>query len=259
MAFSNNMSNLLKKIENRLGVKPLMLPDEIKKETWAKEVIEPDTLVTYSRYFPRQFKYEINPYEHPKDKDGWYILDEMNISPDAQILGVKDISWEDFAEDSLTYQQNMGLGVYDYVANSFGVTDVALMQMRADHMSLFNNGIYVETEPPNKVRLKSSTGADLSRSVGKFRVMLLLKHRSDLTTIPPTQMETFEALAQADVAQYLYRYLVHYDQLETVYAQIDLKLQDLETEAGKREDILNTIKESYVSAANANQPIMFTV
>lgn len=258
MAYSNNMTNLLNKIENRLGTKPLALPDEIKKETWASNVIELDTIVTYSRYFPRLFNYEVDPATHPK-KNGWYILDENFISPDAKILGVRDLSWEDFAQDSLTYQQNMGLGVYDYLANSFGVTDVALMQMRADHMSLFNNNIFVEFDPPNKIKLTSATGADLSRSVGKFHIDLFLQHRSDLTTISATQMETFEALAQADVALYLYRYLVHYDQLETVYAQIDLKLQDLETEAGKRDDIIEKIKDGYVSAANKNQPIMFCV
>ena len=258
MGFSNNMTNLLTKIENRLGVKPLKLPDDIKKERWPVDVIIPDTLTTFSRYFPRQFKYEVDPYFHPK-KNGYYILDETNISPDAEILGVKDLSWEDFAQDSLTYQQNAGLGVYDYVANSFGVIDVGLAQMRADHMSLFNNGIYVDFEPPNMVRLVSSTGGDLSRSVGKFHIMLLLKHRPDLTTISPTQMETFESLAQADIALYLYRYLEHYDQLETVYAQIDLKLSALQDEASKRDDIINTLKDGYVSAANKNQPIMFTV
>ena len=258
MGYSNNMTNLLNKIENRLGTKPLSLPDDIKKETWAENVIIPDTLVTYSRYFPRMFKYQIDPATHPK-KNGYYIIDENMISPDAKILGVRDLSWDDFAQDSLTYQQNMGLGVYDYIANSFGVTDVALMQMRADHMSLFNNGIFVDFEPPNMIRLQSATGGDLSRSVGKFHIDLFLQHRSDLTTISATQMETFEALAQADIALYLSRYLSRYDQLETVYAQIDLKLGDLENEASKRDDIINTLKEGYVSAANKNQPIMFTV
>ena len=259
MGFSNNMTNLINKIEGRLGLKPLHLPDDIKKETWPKEIIIPDSLTTWSRYFPHQMKYVVDPTIHPR-RDGYFILDELNVSGGAEILGVKDISWEDFAEDSLTYQQNMGLGVYDYVANSFGVNDVGLMQMRADHMSLFNNGIYVDCEPPNKVRLKSATGADLSRAVGKFRVLLLLKHRDDLTTISATQMETFEALCQADIALYLSRYLENYDGLETVFGpQVDLKLDKLRDEASRRDEVINTIKEGYVTAANKNQPYMFTV
>lgn len=258
MAFMNDMTMLLNKIENRLGVKPLDLPPEIQKDKWADEVIINDTLITYSRYFPRQWNYVIDPKTHPK-KDGYYILDEEFIGTNAKILGIRDISWQDFTQDSLTYQQNMGLGIYDFISNNFGVNDVPLAQMRADHMSLFNNGIYPVFEPPNKIRLESVTSRDVSTGLGKFHILLFLAHRPDLTTIMPTQMETFEALAQADVALYLYRYLAHYDGLETVYTQIDLKLQDLESEASKREDIINTIKDSFVSAANQNQPMILTI
>ena len=38
-----------------------------------------------------------------------------------------------------------------------------------------------------------------------------------------------------------------------------MKIDDLEQQYQKREDIINYIKESYVSAANKNQPIMFTI
>lgn len=258
MAFSNDMTRLLNKIENRLGLKPLNLPDDICKDKWASEVIENDTIPTFSRYFPRQFNYLVEPNTHPK-KNGWYLLDESIISPDTKILGVKDINWSDFGQDTFAYHQNMGWGTYDYLMQSYGIEDISLAQMRADHMSLFNNGIYVEFDPPNRFRLQSATGADMSRSVGKFHILILLEHRHDLTTISPTQMETFEDLAQADIARFLYRYLVHYDQLETVYLQIDLKLSELENEASKREEIINTIKEGYVSAANANQPYIITV
>lgn len=258
MGYANDMTRLLNKIENRLGLKPINLPEDIKKDKWASEVIENDTLVTFSRYFPRQFNYEVIPNQHPK-RDGWYLLDEDTISPDTKILGIRDINWSDFSQDSLMYHQNMGYGVYDYLSQSYGVEDVGLAQMRADHMSLFNNGIYIDFEPPNKFRLQSCTGADLGRTLGRFHMLILLEHRSDLTTISPTQMETFEALAQADIALFLYRYLAHYDQLETVYSQIDLKLQELENEGNKRDEIMNTIKEGYVSAANANQPYILTV
>lgn len=126
-------------------------------------------------------------------------------------------------------------------------------------MSLFNNGIYPVFEPPNKIRLESVTSRDVSTGLGRFHILLFITHRPDLTTIMPTQMDIFESLAQADVATFLYNFLIHYDGLETVYTQIDLKLQTIETEAGKREEVMNTIKESYVSAANQNQPMIICV
>ena len=134
-------------------------------------------------------------------KKRWILLiDEDDIGQGVKILGIRDISWQDFTQDSLTYQQNMGLGVYDFIANGFGVNDVVLAQMRADHMSLFNNGIYPVFEPPNKIRLESVTSRDVSTGLGRFHILLFITHRPDLTTIMPTQMDIFESLAQADVA-----------------------------------------------------------
>ena len=43
--FSNNMTLLLNKIERRLGVSVLNLPDDLKKEKWADNIMIPDTLV----------------------------------------------------------------------------------------------------------------------------------------------------------------------------------------------------------------------
>ena len=251
--YANNMSNLLNKIEMRLGTKPLNLPDDISKDKWA-DVIRLDTLVTFSRYYPHAFKYELGP---ENKKDGYYYLDEDMLGG-AKILGIRDISWEDFATDSLGIQENAGYGIYDFLGANYGMVDIALLQMRSDHMSLFNNSIYPLFEPPNKIRLQSATCNDVG-GISKFHVWVLLEHNPNLTTISPTQMETFESLAQADIAQFLYRYLKYYDQLQTVYATIDLKLQDLENEANKRDEVINYIKESYVSASNANQPLIWTV
>lgn len=251
--YANNMTNLLNKIERRLGTKPLNLPEDISKDKWA-EVIQNDTLVTFSRYYPHAFKYELGPEDK---KNGYYYLDEDFVGG-AKILGLRDISWEDFASDSLGIQENAGYGIYDFLGANYGMADVALIQMRADHMSLFNNGIYPVFEPPNRIKLQSATCNDIG-GISKFHVWILLEHNPNLTTLSPTQMETFESLAQADIAQFLYRYLKYYDQLQTVYATIDLKLQDLETEANKRDEVINYIKESYVSASNSNQPLIWTV
>jgi hypothetical protein len=58
---------------------------------------------------------------------------------------------------------------------------------------------------------------------------------------------------------YIYNELKYYDQLETVYATIDLKLSDLQDKASRRDDVINNLNESYVSAGNQNQPIIYTV
>ena len=72
-------------------------------------------------------------------------------------------------------------------------------------------------------------------------------------------METFEQLAEADVARFLYENLKYYEGLETVYANMDLRISDLEERASRRDEIVEKLDDAHVSAANAHQPMIFTI
>jgi hypothetical protein len=253
---ANRMNSLLDKLERRLGTRQLKLPDYLTKDKWASEVIENETLDTFSRYFPNSMHFTLDLSQ--RNINGYYLLDEY-VPDSVEIIGVRDIDWSLFSRDSLRLQEAQGYGTYDFMTNQYGLDDIALLQMRADHMSLFNNQIFVEYKPPNMIKLSTVTGADITRGMKSFPVELLIKHAPNLMTIPPTMMETFEELAEADVARFLYEELKYFDGLETVYTNIDLKMSDLESKASKRDDIVQRLDESHVSAANAHQPLMFTV
>ena len=255
MGYSNNMTILLNKIERRLGTKPLNLPDAIKKDQWA-DIIKEDTLPTFSRFFPHKFKYYVDTN---KDLKGDYYLIDENVVNGLTILGIRDINWESFSSDSNILQGNQGYGVYDFLSQNYGLDDIGMLQMRADHVSMFNRGIYPIFEYPNKIQLKTATGANITKGLDRFPIDLLIQHPDNLTTISPTKMEIFEELAKADVAVFLYEYLKHYDGLETVFANVDLKLSSIETAANKRDDIVTQLKESYVSSSNDAQPIWLCV
>jgi len=145
------------------------------------------------------------------------------------------------------------------MTNNYGLDDIALLQMRADHMSLFNNQIFVEYRPPNMVKISTVTGADITRGMNSFPLEIFIKHAPNLMTIPPSMMEIFEELAEADVAKFLYENLKYYEGLETVFANIDIKIGDLESKASKRDEIIERLDDAHVSAANAHQPLIFTV
>lgn len=251
MSLSNNMTLLLNKLERRLGTRQLNLPDFLKKDKWV-EVIKEDSLVTFSRYFPNKIKYVL---DRNKMKNGYYLIDEDLLGDDIVILGVRDLSWDDMSIDC-GYLNGEQYSVYDYFANPYNFEDIAMIQMRADHSSLFNNGLYLDFIPPNKIQVKSCVAMNVV--FPRLVVDLLIQH-NDINTISPTKMEIFEELAKADVARFLYNELKYYDGLETVYASIDIKLSDLQDAASRREDVIEKLKESYVSASNDNQPIMFTV
>lgn len=262
MAISNKMTDLLNKIERRLGLVTLTphLPKELNKSSWA-DVIEKDTIVTFSRYFYHKIRFTVNKETtNQKVENGvtvYYIKDEYLQG--MKLLGVKDIDWTDFSSDNLSLSQTGGYGYYypNYIGcPSCTFETIMGNQMMADMQSLYNQGIYVDFEYPNKLKLTGSGGANIN--LKKFVVDLLVQH-PNLNTISPTKMETFEALAQADVANFLYGNLKYVDGLELVYLNLDLKISELKDEADKRDNVIEDIKNSYVSSSNDNIPYILTV
>lgn len=255
MAFTNQMTTLLNKIERRLGTALLNLPNkdpDLSKTAWG-HVIEEDTLPTFSRFFPYKFPYIVNA--NTPRKDNCYLIDE-SVAPGVQIIGIKDIDWGSVSNGSIS--QQLGNNFYsDAMMTNFSIGDIGLAQVQMDTMSLFNMGYFIEYAPPNMFRIKNSMNADVGTAFNGFKIELHVIHKSILT-IEPTKMETFEKLATADIASFLYNTLKYFDgeTLETVFARTDMKLSDIENKASMRDDIVAKLEESYVSAANVNQPMI---
>lgn len=250
MAFANNMTKVVNNTETMLGLKMLKLPPELSKEKWVEDVIVPITLITFSRFFPNQTRYRVD-CNHPM-KNGWYYIDEERVGG-LTILGIQDIDWDGFDRDF----SGAPYGMYDSLYSGYDPLSIGLSQCAADVGSLFNNGIFVEYQEPNMFRLTSAVGPN--SIIGEFFIKVITTHNPNLTTISPTMMQTFEDLARADIAGYLYNNLKYWDGLETAYATMDLKLDKLQEEAGKRDEIIQLLKESYVSASNKSIPFMMTV
>ena len=255
--YQNNLSKLIDKIERRLGLLPLTphLPKEFGKDAWA-DVIKDDTLLTYSRYCPRKFSFKVTEQTAPK-RGGWYYINEDYVGSQA-ILGVGDIDWTVFGNRSIGLAQTFGYGTIDAgLAANFTLDDIMGMKSRADYASLFSNQLIPLFEPPNKIRLVATGNYDVD--IGEFNIILYLKHLDSLVSIPPTAMEKFEQLAQADIAGFLVNNLKYWDNFETIFSTTDLKLANLETEYSKRDSVIDYLEANYVSAGNKAIPLIMTV
>lgn len=254
MPMANSMTLLLNKIERRLGTQQLNLPDYMSKNVWAKEVICNDTLDTFSRYLPNKMPYVLGP---ENKKNDYYLIDE-SICNNVQILGVGDIDWHAWSAHypGLLYG---GVNSYDMMTSGVDFETFTDIQMMADHVSAFSNGIYLEFVPPNKIKLNIIISSSFLTNYQTIPINLFVKHADNLKTIPPTQMELFERLAISDVAIFLYEQLKMYDNLETTYSNIDLKLSSLEEKSRDRQQIIEYLESNYVSAANRNQPVLLTI
>lgn len=249
----NQMTLLLNKIERRLGLTVLNLPDNLAKDKWADIIVE-DTIPEFSRYFPYKITTVI---DNTIMKDGFYFIDKC-VPNGAKILGVGDIDWNAYRCDPRYDRYGINFATYDFISTDYTLEDIAFSQASADIMSLFNLGIYLEFLPPNKVKLVSVNGSPVSR-YRPFPLEIYTEHPASLMTISPTMMRSFEQLAIADVATFLYQNLKYYDGTDTVYANLDLKLNTLEEWAGKREDIVDKLDEAHVSTANEGQHLIMTV
>lgn len=259
MAFTNNMSLLIDKIEIRLGTSPLNLPDKLQKDQWARKVIAKLTIPTFSRYFP--FKVPYTVHQTDKDRTGqYYLIDEKRISPeeDIRILGVRDIKWDEMTPDSAGIN-NQPWGQYDVYPNDYSLDDFMILQNRASQLSLFNNGLFIDFIPPNRVAVRNAAGTNMVVNLDRFKIEVFIEQPKSLLNISPTKMETFEKLAQADVASFLYGELKYYDDLETVFGNSNMKLETLQEEANKRDEAVAVLEDGYVNAGNDDQPIMYTI
>lgn len=253
----NRMSDVVNKIERRLGTAPLGLPPELSKEKWPEQVIVPDTLTTFSRFFP--YKIDVALSKEDKDRTGeWYLLDK-HIPDNLEVLGVGDIEWDQIQDSHLGINHNTGFGIYNILERGMDMDSILMAQQYADVASLFNSTINVIWDPPNRVKLDMALNTNLYQIIEGVKIAVYVKHPSNLMTIEPTKMETFENLATADVATWLFQYLKHFEGIENAYATVNLKLDELEQQANKRQDIVDYLRENYVNPANTHQPIMYTV
>lgn len=247
---TNKMTNLINKMEGRLGLRNVPKPDEYVKEKWAENIIIPDTLETFSRFFPKRIKYHVDQYT--QYKDGWYYIDNSKLGPDVEVLGIQDIDWNSVGN-------RISTGAYGTIDpwsmyNNFNPLSLGIAQVTADYTSLFNMGIYVETQDTNKFKLQSCIGQDMKGFFTEFDIYIIIKHSPSLVTISPTMMEKFEQLAEIDIARYLYNNLKYYDGLETTYATLNLHLDELSRIADKRDELIEELDNAHVSGDNPSQP-----
>lgn len=254
MAFTNSMTNLIYKIEHELGTQPIVLPKEIDKDKWV-QVIQEITIPYFSRYFPNKIRYTING---DTVRNGYHLIDESVYGGNIKIIGVKDISFEALALEGASSYSATRYGIYDTLNTTFSVEDVAMGQMFANTRSLFDMGLYITFEEPNRIKITNCTGNTVNYSMQNFPVDLLIEHAPNLATIPVTQMGMFEKLATCDVAKLLWGTLKYYDHLQTTFGEIDLKSTDIEDWKNKKQDLEQELNEGYVSAANKNQPVFLT-
>lgn len=229
-----NISQLLTSIKMDLGIYSLRLPFENPDEA-LMEVIRLKTLKTFSIFCPeikvetvdlskmRQLK---NDYTH-----SIYIID--NPYPDREIVYIRNV---------LPRNKLAGNG---YCAPIFDGTigtylDMAMMQANADLVSVAAPAITFKFDEPNILHL-----FNFATAFGLVDLEIGYEHTQNLSTIPLTSWQSFLELATIDVKNFLYQSLKHYNEIQSAYGTISLKIDDWSNAESERKDLVERWKDIY--------------
>lgn len=220
-----NPTTVLRHVKRKLGAshKPLPLGDEDILDT-----IYEETLYTFSNYFPLMWKVVV---DGTKDN----VLGELGVytlkTDGLEILGVaKMMRGEGFVNGSL-YPQIRSNNIFD-------------MQMGADIGSMIEIPDTFQFIPPNRVEV-------FPKYVSNRNILFVVKciHPRHLGTIPLAMRDQFFRLCELDVKVSLFPILKNYDQLNTAFGNIDLKIDDLERAEDERKELLDIWDTQYLKEA----------
>lgn len=262
MKFTNNMSNLIDKVSNRLGIDIMMdkLPKCINKSSWV-DLIQNEVLNLYSRYYPHCIQYKCKPERDYNHNTGLYIINTDYInSSNIKILGIKSISRNEkkkcIMPEGYVYTNNIYYG-NNIVSDPINST-LDIMQGLTTH-SYFPDQLFIEFYPPNGFKITNISYTDIISNRISIEIDLLVNHPKSLITISQTSMSLFEDLCTSKIAEFIYGTLKYFDGIETGYQTIDLKLDTVQEWINRKDEILNIINDSYVSLSNRNQPSFYII
>lgn len=229
-----NLSETITNIKLDLGIYGISLPFENPDKVIA-ETIKMRTIKTFSQYMPWivTIDVDLNQLECIKShfNESIYVLPD--IFGDKRIVLIRNI----YAKSKL-----IGNGYMNPVFSGSLSTYSALMmgQANADLLSTFVPPFTFKFEEPNIVYLYNMTtmAHQLTMEIG-------IEHDENLSTIKNTSWESFYSLALLDVKKLMYNALKHYNEIQTAYGTINLRIDDWSNAESERKDLLEKWDESY--------------
>lgn len=226
-----NKSLLLGKIKRRLGLYFLKLPIDEKD---LLDIIDEDTIPAYSIYFPQELKIKITEEDRVPNTVNTFFIDERHVGSGVNIIDIELIH-----------------GSYNPVSTAMfrprDVADIMNLQMHLDLTSAISDPVAYKYYPPNKIEILGGRNA-----MGMFYADVLLTHNTSLTSIRPSQVPTFTKLALLDVKSFLYNNLKYFDQIETSFGSINLRIDEWSNADSEREDLLSQWNDKYLSNRTRN-------
>lgn len=230
-----NLSQLITRIKIKCGIYTIALPFDNPDDVIA-DVIKNITIPTFSTFCPyvQTFRFDLHELEQV-DKQANY---ESYLLPDIfngrTLMSVQDVRYEESDISGLGY---WGGGI-------------PLLHGNMINQSILSNAGLAMT---NKVIPKMTFKYEHPRKITLYNVLssskivfdLAFMHDKELASIPPTAEESFYELAVLDVSDMLYQTLKHYDNIQSAYGNITLKMDEWQQAASDRKALIDEWENTY--------------
>lgn len=236
-----NISKLISSIKIETGLMSMATPFENLDEL-IREIIVIRTIPVFNELYPYKVPLNIdtNELEVIERRVDSTVYQLPDVFGDAEVMMISGIE--------PTYDDYVSSNIYSYESSVFSYgfpcycsyQDMILAQANSNLMSSASKGITVNFIPPNMVEIFNSYGMS-----NNFRLTVCLSHSENLTTIPSTCYTSFLKLAALDVKVYLYNTLIHYDQLQTAYGQLNLNLDRWSGAEDDRRTLIEKWEQTY--------------
>lgn len=224
-----NISSLITRIKMQLGIYSIALPFENPDEV-IKEIIQTVTLRTFSTYAPyyEKFRFKLRELKCIEKNSNYETYLLPDVFSEREIMFVRSVEYD---ESTVTGTGYWGGGIPML------------------HGNILNQAMLANAGMPlvNKLVPKITFKYDHPRKVTLWNVYsssclvfdIALSQDKSLASITPTQEESFFTLALLDVKDMLYQSLKHYNDVQSAYGNINMKLDDWANAAQDRKQLLD--------------------
>ena len=229
-----NMSELITSIKMDLGIYGLALPFNNPEQVLV-DVIKLKTIKFFSPFEPYilQVPLNLNNLNCLKNQYNESVYEIPNLFGDRRLLYVKKVNARNklLGNGYVNPMFDDSIDIYD---------DLMMTQANANLLSVAAPPITFKYMKPNLLYLYN-----MATMYGEVDVEFAFEHADNLMTIPETSFASFYELASLDMKMFLYNTVKHYNDIQTAYGTISLKIDDWASAESDRKDLLNGWKDLY--------------
>lgn len=230
----NNMSSVLTRIKSTLGLYTIALPFENVDQVLSDIIINV-TLPVFSTYSPYREKLRVDTKELTEleraDSYQTFLLPDWK---NKHIIMVEDVEYDETMLSGFGYYG----GFTPFFTNNM-LQQSLLANVGANISRSMIPKMTFEYEHPRKLRIWN-----LFNSC-KLVLKVCCMHHPSLASISPTTFESFYKLALLDVEMFLYNTMKHYNNVESAYGRIDLKIDEWQNAEAERKELIDKWDDSY--------------